>query len=184
MGETTLQDRRAAANKQKSNSYAMLKETALSFVNSQAYNAQLETRMDFPFLRSLTTPSFSHTFGPSHSVSCSPKLQGSFTIDTFITHLEGMIPNLDRWDIEVKGIVVDEVGASVVVRASYWMQVKGGTERVENDVVWWLEMEEESREGAVGEKREGGVGGWKVRKSTEMVDMGAAGRIRELMRGK
>ena len=174
MGETTLQDHRAAANKQKNNKYIALKETALSFVNSQAYNAQLETRMDFSCLRSITTPSFSHTFGPSYSVSCSPKLQGSFTIETFITHLEGMIPSLERWDIEVKGIVVDEVGASVVVRASYGMQVKGGSESVENDVVWWLEMEDELRGG-------GGGGGWKVRKSTEMVDMGAAGRIRELM---
>ena len=178
MGETTLRDQRAAVNKQQSNRYTMLKEVALSFVDSQAFNPHLETRMDFPLLRSLTTPAFSHTFGPSHSVSCSPKLQGSFAIDAFIAHLGGMIPSLERWDIDVKGIVVDEIGTSVVVRASYWMHVKGETERVENEVVWWLEMEEEVPEG-------GGGGGWNIRRSTEMVDMGAAGRIRELiMKGK
>lgn len=93
---------------------------------------------------------------------------------------------LERWEIDVKSVVVDAAGASVVVRASYVMHVKGAGERegVENDVVWWLELEEQQSGSEVGEGNEVG-GGWKVRKSTEIVDFGASGRIRELMmRGK
>ena len=182
MGETTLQDRRLAANSHKTNKYTALKETALAFMNAQKHNPNLESKMDFDALRALTTPLFSHTFGPTFSVSQAPRLQGSFTIDMFIKHLGGTIPHLEGWDIAVRGVVVDEVGESVVVRSMYTMRVEG--EEVENDVVWWLELEERPSGSEVGEGNEVN-GGWKVRKSTEIVDSGAAGRIKELMmRGK
>jgi hypothetical protein len=174
MHETTLQDQRAATAPHRSSRYDTLKTAALGFIHAQTCNAALPTRMDFDALRALTAPGYSHEFGPAYAVSQAPKLQGRFSVDAFIQHLEGMIPNLEGWEVEVTGTVVDEVGGSVVVRAGYWMQVKGADEeeKVQNDVVWWLEMED-------------GAEGCRVRKSTEMVDAGAAGRIRELMmRGK
>jgi hypothetical protein len=182
MGETTLQDRRLAAEEHKSNKYTALKETALAFIDAQRRNPALSTGMDVDALRNLVTKSFSHSFGPTYSVSHAPRLQGPFTVEKFIEHVSAMIPQLESWDIDPTGIVVDEVGSSVVVRASYMMHVGG--ERIENDIVWWLELEEGLKGSETGEGNEVG-GGWKVRKSTEIVDMGAAARIKELMmRGK
>lgn len=136
--------------------------------------------MDLAGLRERVAPSFSHSFGPNFAVSQAPKLGGAFTIDSFIDHLSNMTPALDTWDIQVKGIVVDEMGESVVVRASYGMCVKGVEEKVENDVVWWLELEERLDNGQIGQGNDGD-GGWRVRKSTEMMDGAAAARIKELM---
>lgn len=168
MGETTLQDHRLASHT--SSTYTRLKDTALSFIDAQKHNPNLnnEDKMDFEALRSLATQGFTHSFGPTYSVSQTPKLQGSFDFERFKAHLESMLPHLETWDIDVRGVVVDEVGRSAVVRAMYRMFVKGKEEGVENDVVWWLEMEEHGDE-------------WKVRKSTEMVDFGASKRIAELM---
>ncbi|KAF3041801.1 hypothetical protein E8E11_005419 [Didymella keratinophila] len=172
MGETTLQDHRLATDTHTSNTYTRLKDTALAFIDVQRHNPNLAQKMDLDTLHSLTTGSFSHTFGPSYSVAQTPKLQGVFDFPAFKAHLESMLPMLDKWEIEVKGVVVDETG-SVVVRARYDMFVKDVQEGVENDVVWWLELEETGTDGE-----------WKVRKSTEMVDFGASAKIRELMMGQ
>lgn len=183
MGETTLQDRRAAAaaaGGHATNKYTSLKETALAFIDAQACNASLSSKMDFSALGQMVAPSYSHAFGPRYTVSAAPNLQGSFSIESFVEHLGRMIANLEAWHVEVRGCVVDEVGESVVLRASYRVQVKGAEEVVENDVVWWLELEEGGSGSEIGEGNHGD-GGWKVRKSTEMVDAGAVGRIRELI---
>ncbi|KAF9694052.1 hypothetical protein EKO04_007874 [Ascochyta lentis] len=168
MSETT-QDRRTTTSHSQTQKHTALHETALSFVATQHYNASLDGKLDFPSLRALVTPSYTHTFGPAYAVSVAPKLQGVFSVDELIAHLSGMVGHLDGWEVEVNGCVVDEVGESVVVRASYEMRVKGAEEVVVNEVVWWLELEEQ-----VG-------GGWKIKRSREMVDAVAAGRIRELM---
>ncbi|KAJ4370939.1 hypothetical protein N0V86_008633 [Didymella sp. IMI 355093] len=168
------QDPALASSAHPSATYTALKHTAQAFVAGQSHKPALAARMDFEALRALTSSSFVHSFGPAYSVAQAPKLQGQFDFERFQAHLQGMLPMLERWEIEEKGLVVDERGRSVVVRASYRMFVKGG-EGVENDVVWWLELEEEGKDG------EGG--GWKVRKSTEIVDFGASTRIRELMMG-
>jgi len=173
MGETTLQDHRLATDAHTSNTYTSLKDTALAFIDAQKHNPNLAPRMDFAALHNLTTRSFSHTFGPSYSVAQAPKLQGVFDFSSFKAHLESMLPMLERWEIEVKGVVVDETRRSAVVRARYDMFVKDVREGVENDVVWWLELEGTGTDGE-----------WKVRKSTEIVDFGASSKIRELMMGQ
>lgn len=155
-----------------SSKYTALQHAALAFIDAQKHDARVESKIDLEALRRTAAPRFAHTFGPAYSVRQAPKLQGSFDFDGFAQHLQGMLPRLAGWEIAVQGVAVDEVAASVVVRASYGMRVQGAQESVENDVVWWLELEE----GSAGE-------GWRVSKSSEMVDMGAAGRIRELMAG-
>lgn len=172
--ETTLQDGRRAASHTLT-TYAQLRSTALSFIGAQAHKGRLASKMDFAALQGVTTAGYTHRFGPSFSVAQSPSLRGEFDFARFRAHLEGMLRVLDRWEMAVEGAVVDEVGHSAVVRVRYTMYVEGaeGVEGVENDVVWWLELEEER----------GGGQGWKVGKSTEIVDFGASARIRELMMG-
>lgn len=82
-----------------------------------------------------------------------------------------MVPVLERWEIVVKGVVVDVEERSVVLRVGYEMFVKGGKEGVRNEVVWWLDMEEKEGE-------------WKVGRSVEILDFGAAARIREIVGGR
>lgn len=148
--------------------YTALHTTALTFLHAQRHDPSLPTPMDFSTLRRLVTPTYTHAFGPTFFTSQTPKLQGDFSIEAWIEHLGGMIPKLDTWDVDVKGVVVDEMREEVVVRVVYGMQVKGV--RVESEVTWWLEMEERK-----------GDEGWMLRRSREVVDATAAGKIRELM---
>lgn len=180
MGETTPQDRQTASSRHSNPKRSALQETALSFINAQAHNPSLPSGMDYDSLRRLVTPQYTHSFGPAYAVAQMPKLQGGFTMDAFIEHLGGMLPNLETWEIEVKSVVVDEVGERVVVRVGYGMCVKGVQERVENEVVWWFELEEGEKGSETGEGNEVG-GGWRIRRSEEIVDSVAAVRIRELM---
>ncbi|KAJ4989953.1 hypothetical protein SVAN01_04600 [Stagonosporopsis vannaccii] len=179
MGETTPQDRQTAASRYTSPAHSSLRETALAFINAQSHNPSLPSSIDYDALRRLVTSQYTHTFGPAYAISQTPKLQGAFTIDSFIEHLGGMTPRLRTWEIEVKGCVVDEVGEAVVVRAGYGMWVKGVAERVENEVVWWLELEKD----VGGDKGEGEGVGWRIKRSEEVVDPVAARRVRELMMG-
>lgn len=181
MGSPTPQDHRLAAAAHPSTTYISLEETALAFINAQKHNPSLPTKLDFPALAALTTPSYSHTFGPRFAVSHAPKLQGAFDFARFRAHLEGMLPLLERWEIDVEDVAVDGAGKSVVLRTRYEMWVKGAGEGVENEVVWWLELEEGVSGSETGEGKE--EGGWKIRKSTEFVDFAASARIRELMVG-
>lgn len=167
MGETTPQDPLTAS----SSRHASLRKTALAFLAAQSHTPSLPTAIDYALLRSLVSPHYTHTFGPRYAVSQAPKLQGTFTMEAFIEHLSGMVPRLETWGIEVRSVVVDEVAERVVVQAGYGMCVKGCEERVENEVVWWLDLEQEGE----------GEGGWRVRRSVEIVDPVAAGRVRELM---
>lgn len=180
MGETTLQDCHGETDRCTSNKHTALKKAALAFIYAQSHHATMEVKLDITALRQCVTPSFSHVFGPNYTVSRAPKLHGAFTIDSFIEHLSSMTPVLETWDIQVRCIVVDEIGESVVIRASYGMWVKGAEEKVENDVVWWLELEERRSGNELGEETDGSTG-WKVRRSTEMVDGAAMRRIKELM---
>jgi hypothetical protein len=84
-----------------------------------------------------------------------------------------MLPKLESWKADVTNIIVDPVMMKVMLRISFWMQAKGAKEadKVENDLLWELEMEEVS-EGKV-----------KVKRSVEFVDGAAAGRLREVMMG-
>lgn len=83
-----------------------------------------------------------------------------------------MLPNLESWDMHVLDTIVDKVQKKVVLRVRYEMRVRGyvGEEGVvQNEVEWWLEMDED---------------GGRVRSSREVVDGVAAGRIGELVRGR
>lgn len=79
--------------------------------------------------------------------------------------MQKMIPLLESWHTDVSDVVVDEAKKMVIVRASYWMKIKGEA-HVENDLIWWLCMDES---------------GEKVKRGIEFLDAEATGRIAELM---
>ena len=108
MAETTPPLPRHASTK-----YTALKTAALAFITAQTHNPSLEEGMDTAALKQLVTPTFSHTFGPHYAVSRAPKLQGVFTIDGFIAHTQRMVPALEKWEMRVEGVSVDEVGEEV-----------------------------------------------------------------------
>lgn len=172
MVEPTPQNPPSPAPQRNRTRYTALKTAALAFITAQSHNPSLKERMDTAALKNSVTPTFSHTFGPSHFVSLTPALQNTFTIDDFINHTQRMTPALEKWEVGVEGVSVDEVEEEVVVRVGYVMWVKGvgEGEGVRNEGVWWLGMEE------TGE-------GWRVGRSREVVDGVAAGRIGELVRG-
>jgi hypothetical protein len=153
--------------------YSTLHDIAIHFVHSSALDPRKMTRIDESRIRAIRSSSgFTHSWGHSYAASLSPALSKPLDVEGFINHLKIMTPKLESWDTDVRDVMVDEARMKVVVRASYWMQPKGveKEERVENDIVWFLDLVEE--EGVV-----------KVKNSVEFVDGVAAGRLRELMMG-
>jgi hypothetical protein len=151
--------------------YKALHATALAFLPSQSDNPSLPTRIDFPRLTALCTPTFTHSFGHAYFASLSPPhLHGALSLSAFTTHLASMLTRLETWEAKVSDVLVDETKREVMLRVSFYMRAKGVEEVVENELVWVLGMEEHEGE-------------WKVCRSVEFVDGVAAGRLRELMMG-
>jgi hypothetical protein len=83
-----------------------------------------------------------------------------------------MLPRLASWKADVTDVIVDEAKMKVVLRISLLMQAKGAKEKVENDLLWVMEMERQ------------GNGEVRIKRSREFVDGVATGRLREGMMGK
>lgn len=83
-------------------------------------------------------------------------------------HLSSMVPHLESVRIEVTDVFIEEPRKSVVVRSSIFMKAKRVEETVENDIVWFLEMDETVQ---------------KVRRAKEFTDGEASARLGELIRG-
>jgi hypothetical protein len=145
--------------------YKTLHTTALSFIHSLDQHLT-PTLLNIPKIRALRTSNYTHNWGHNYHVSTSPHLQGTKDLNEFIAHMQSMLPLLESWNTEVNDVVVDEAKEMVVVRASYWMKVRG-QEEVENDLVWWLWME---------------GGGERVEKAVEFLDGEATRRIGEIIR--
>ncbi|KAJ4291707.1 hypothetical protein N0V90_009602 [Kalmusia sp. IMI 367209] len=148
--------------------YKNLFATATEFIRSQDQDITQPTRMNLNRVRVIRAPSHQHLFGHNYLVSTKPPFQGVHSLEDFMAHLNAMLPSLDTWDTYITDIVVDETRKMCIVRASYFMKPVGVTDAVENDLVWWLWMDE---------------GGEKVEKAMEFVDGLATGRIRELIMG-
>ncbi|KAF2443060.1 hypothetical protein P171DRAFT_474339 [Karstenula rhodostoma CBS 690.94] len=146
--------------------YKTLFSTATEFIRCQDRDDSQPTRMNLDRVRAIRTPNHTHSFGHNHLVSTKPMLQGELGVDAFLAHVDKMVPKLDTWAARITDIVVDETRRMCIVRASYFMQPVGAEKAVENDVVWWLWVEE---------------GGQKVKKAVEFVDGAATGRIGELL---
>jgi hypothetical protein len=128
--------------------------------------------MDFDKMRTHCSPSFQHSWGHNYAVSISPPLQGTHSFDGFVDHLQSMLPRLASWKADVTDVIVDEAKMKVVLRICLLMQAKGAKEKVENDLLWVMEMERQ------------GDGEVRIKGSKEFLDGFAAGRLREGMMGK
>ncbi|OAG01426.1 uncharacterized protein CC84DRAFT_1220934 [Paraphaeosphaeria sporulosa] len=148
--------------------YKTLFSTATELIRCQDRDDSQPTRMNLDRVRAIRTPNFTHSFGHNHMVSTSPMpmLQGELGIDAYLAHLNKMVPKMDTWEARITDIVVDETRRMCIVRASYFMKPFGAEKPVENDLIWWLWMEE---------------GGEKVYKALEFLDGAATGRIGELI---
>lgn len=146
--------------------YKILFSTATEFIRCQDRDDSQPTRMNIDRIRAIRTPNHTHSFGHSHLVSTRPMLQGELGVDAFLAHVNKMVPKLDTWEARIMDIVVDETRKMCIVRVSYYMKPFGAEKAVENDLIWWLWMEE---------------GGQKVEKALEFVDGAATDRIGELI---
>ena len=77
-----------------------------------------------------------------------------------------MSSRLESWRAEVREVCVDEAKRVVVARTGYFMKARGQQSAVENDLVWWIWMDER---------------GEKVERSMEFVDPKATEELRRLM---
>lgn len=146
--------------------YKTLFATAIEFIRCQDRDDSQPTRMNFERVRKIRTSNFAHSFGHNYLISTKPGLQDELSIDAYIDHVKKMLLNLYAWEMHIGDIVVDETKRMCIVRASYFMKPHGADNPVENDLIWWLWMEE---------------GGEKVEKAMEFLDGAATGKIGELI---
>jgi hypothetical protein len=150
--------------------YSTLHDTAIEFIDSSSRVPSEVNRMDEARVRAVRSQNYAHTWAHNYLVSKIPGLSDVLDVDGLIHHLNNMTANLDSWDTDVTDVMVDEVRKKVIVRASYWIQPKG-LEKVENDLIWFLDLVEED-------------GAWKVSKSVEFIDGLATVKVLELIMGK
>jgi hypothetical protein len=148
--------------------YKTLFSTATEFIRCQDRDDSQPTRVNTDRVRAIRTPNHTHSFGHNYLVSTKPMLQAELGVDEFLAHVNKMVPKLDTWEARITDIVVDETRKMCIVRTSYFMKPFGAEKPVENDLIWWLWMEE---------------GGEKVEKALEFLDGAATGRIGELIMG-
>jgi hypothetical protein len=151
--------------KSASSLYQTLHQTALSFVDSLK-KAEDGSPFNEPLFRSVRTSNYYHLFGHNHFVSTAPHLQGEKDLEGFISHVISMMPKLEKYDSNVEDIMVDESKRAVVLRATYYMKPMGAEQAVENDLVWWLWMDESGK---------------KVERSTEFVDAFATMKLGQML---
>jgi ketosteroid isomerase-like protein len=143
--------------------YKTLHATAIEFVHSSDQIYGSTERMDTARIKNIRSENgFEHSFGHNHLVSTKPMMAGTQDADGFIQHMGKMQPYLKSWDTTITEIVIDETKKMAVVRASYHMLVEGASQAVENDILWFLTMDED---------------GEKVKKSVEFVDAAATQEI-------
>lgn len=149
--------------------YQSLKETATEFVLSTnpVHNPDGTISVDRTRMLAVRSPTFLQSWGP-HYFAVARGFEQPRDLDGFITHMQGMLPKLEDWKIEIREVIVDEVERKASLRTYFCMTVKGkGTvegRTVRNDVTWFLEMVDDGRQ---------------VEKATEYVDAGASTVIGE-----
>ncbi|KAF3927825.1 hypothetical protein ABW20_dc0102247 [Dactylellina cionopaga] len=111
-------------------------------------------------IRAVRTPDFAQSWGHNYMVSQHVQEYGTpLTLDSLIQHMELVGPLLERWDVEIDDILVDEARMTATAKGEE-------KEAVGNDMVWILEMDKE---------------GTKVKKAIEFHDSVAAARIKQTL---
>ena len=112
-------------------------------------------------------PDFYMDFGHKFFVSTLPQLQGQKDGPGFVAHLSGMAGSLQTWSIDIISTAVDVETRTVVFRTEFHMVPKGGN-KVLNEILFWMEINET---------------GEKVARYTEFVDPVASMELARRMKG-
>jgi hypothetical protein len=138
--------------------YDSLEKTATDWVTSTRPKTFGSNDPDYDHIRSFLAPNAILRFGHMHFVSKAPHLQRDESPDDFVTRLKSMSPALQTWRIDIADLNVDTKKKSAVVRAVFHMQAKGDAEVIQNEILFWCQMDED---------------GGKILQSTEFVDPAA-----------
>lgn len=135
--------------------YARLATTAQQWVTSTQPKTPGSNDLNTSRIRSRLSPDAILRFGHLHFVSTAPHLQKDESPDDFVNRLEKMSPALQTWSIDVADVNVDTDKKSAVIRAVFHMQAKNDPEVVQNEILFWCQMDDS---------------GERVLQSTEFVD--------------
>jgi hypothetical protein len=151
-------------------SYEQIKSAATTFILANNPLQEGTNEPNIEKLRSTSASTFSISFGHSYFTSTRPALQSTHDFDGFIAHQKKMTPLLSTWKAEVKDVYVDVERKTAIVTSEFHMTPRmkesSKSETVVNEIVWFLEVDEEGL----------------VTKATEWVDAAAAGRLGELFK--
>ena len=135
--------------------YTTLAGTAKDWVLSTQPKTPGKNDPDYDHIRHLLAPNAILRFGHKHFVSTAPHLQHDESPDDFVNRLKSMSAFLETWNIDIVSVAADVENHSAVVRAVFHMQAKDDPEVVQNEILFWCQMDEKGR---------------KVVESTEFVD--------------
>jgi ketosteroid isomerase-like protein len=138
--------------------YDLLSKTASDWVTSTSPRTAGSNDPDYNHILDLLAPNAILRFGHLHFVSTTPHLQHDESPNDFVGRLKSMSPAFQTWSIDVADVNVDMKKRSAVVRAVFHMQAKNDTEVIQNEILFWCQMDEE---------------GGKILQSTEFVDPAA-----------
>lgn len=138
--------------------YDILDQTARAWVTSTRPKTPGSNDPDYDHIRSLLAPDAILRFGHMHFVSTAPHLQRDEGPEDFINRLKSMSPALQTWQIDIADVNVDMERKSAVVRAVFHMQAKSDPEVIQNEILFWCQMDEKGK---------------KILQSTEFVDPAA-----------
>jgi hypothetical protein len=136
-------------------SYAVLSGTARDWVLSTQPKTPGSNDPDYDHIRHQLSPNAILRFGHKHFVSTAPHLQHDESPDDFINRLKSMSALFETWKIDIISIAADVENSSAAVRAVFHMHAKNDPEVVQNEILFWCQMDES---------------GSKVVESTEFVD--------------
>ena len=138
--------------------YAVLSGTAKDWVLSTQPKTPGSNNPDYDHIRSLLSPTAILRFGHKHFVSTAQHLQHDESPDDFINRLKSMSALFETWKIDIVSIAADVENQSAAVRAVFHMHAKNDPEVVQNEILFWCQMDGSGR---------------KVVESTEFVDPAA-----------
>lgn len=138
--------------------YESLSKTASDWVTSTRPKTTGSNDPDYEHILSLLAPNAILRFGHMHFVSTAPHLQHDESPDDFVARLKSMSSAFQTWSIDVADVSVDVKKRSAVVRAVFHMQARNDPEVIQNEILFWCQMDES---------------GGKIVQSTEFVDPAA-----------
>lgn len=121
--------------------YPKLVTTAKEWVTSTQPRTPGSNDLNIERIRSRLSPNAILRFGHLHFVSTTPHLQRDESPDDFVSRLQSMSTAFQTWSIDVADLNVDTEKKSAVIRAVFHMQAKNDSEVVQNEILFWCQMD-------------------------------------------